>query len=282
MSSRRHLIIPDTQVRPDVPTDHLAWVAQAIVDYRPDVITHIGDHWDMPSLSMHDPVGSMSREGARYEDDIESGNRAFAMLVGPMREEQERLKRRKQKSWDPLCQWMKGNHENRIERAINNDPRFAGTIGDHHLDTQGFKRHKFLEVSHVDGVAYSHYFQMEKSNRPIGGTMENRFNKICGSFVCGHEQGYLVHRRPLPTGRTIHGIVAGSCYLHDEHYRGHQRNNDWRGIVILDNVRGNGDCEPRAITLDQLCRTYEGIGLGEFLRRKYKHAEHMFTLARMP
>lgn len=279
--SRRHLIIPDTQVRPGVPTDHIDWVAQAIVDCRPDVITHIGDHWDMPSLSMHDPVGSMAKEGARYEDDIASGNEAFARLVKPMREERERLQRNKRRSWDPLCQWMKGNHENRVERAINNDPRFAGTIGDHHFNTQGFLRRQFLEVALIDGIAYSHYFQMEKSSHPIGGTMDNRFNKICHSFVCGHEQGFLVHRRPLPIGRTLHGIVAGSCYLHDEGYRGRQRNNDWRGIVLLNNVR-NGDCEPRAITLDELCRQYEGMSLGEYLRRKYKDAEHKFTLARHP
>lgn len=280
MTPRRHLIVPDTQVRPGVPTDHIDWVAQAIVDYRPDVIVQIGDHWDMPSLSMHDPIGSLSREGARYEDDVAAGNEAFARLVAPMRAEQERLKRRKQRAWEPRCIWTKGNHENRIERAINNDPRFAGTIGDHHLNTQGFERKQFLEFAEADGVYYSHYFQMEKSHRPIGGSMDNRLNKICATFVVGHEQGYLVHRRPLPIGRTLHAIVAGSCYLHDEGYRGRQRNNDWRGIVILNDVRNGGDCEPMALTLDYLCRKYERISLSQYLRKKYKDAEHKFTLAR--
>ena len=276
----RHFLVPDTQVRPGVPTDHIEWVAQAIVDYRPDVVVHIGDHWDMPSLSMHDGPGSLSMEGARYEDDIATGNDAFARLVAPMRAEQLRLKRNKEKQWNPRCIWTKGNHENRIDRAINNDPRFAGTIGDHHLDTQGFERKQFLEVAEVDGVNYSHFFQMEKSSRPIGGTMDNRFNKICASYVCGHEQGYLVHRRPLPIGRTIHGVVAGSCYLHDEHYRGHQRNNDWRGIVVLNDVRNGGDFEPMPLTLDYLCRKYERMSVGAYLRKKYKDAEHKFTLAR--
>lgn len=280
--SHKHLIIADTQVRPGVPLDHLPWVAQEIVEQKPDAIVHIGDHWDMPSLSMHDPLGSLQMEGARYEEDIQAGNAAFEVLVGPMRAEQARLKRRRQKFWEPITEWTMGNHEARVDRAINNDPRFAGTIGTHHMNTQGFTRRRFLEVVHIHGIAYAHFFQMEKSSRPIGGTMENRFNKICGSFVCGHEQGYLVHRRPLPTGRTIHGIVAGSCYLHDENYRGHQRNNDWRGIVVLHDVRGNGDCEPQSITLDSLCRKYEGISLSQYLRKKYKDAEHKFTLARNP
>lgn len=280
MEHRKHFIIPDTQVRPGVPLDHLDWVAQALVDHKPDVIVHIGDHWDMPSLSSHDGPGSLAMEGARYEEDIAAGNEAFARLVRPMREEQARLTRRKQKAWNPECHWTKGNHENRIWRAVCNDPRYAGTIGDHHLNTQGFTRHEFLEVVNVDSIAYAHYFQMEKSHRPVGGSMDNRFNKICSSFVCGHEQGLLAHRRPLPTGRTLHGVVAGSCYLHDEGYRGHQRNNDWRGIVVLEDVRPDGDCEPRSYTLNQLCREYERMSLRDFLRKKYKDAEQKFTAAR--
>jgi hypothetical protein len=278
--SRRHFICPDTQVKPGDPTDHFAWVGQALVDYKPDVIVHIGDHWDMHSLSSHDGPGSMSKEGSRYEDDIAAGNEAFKELVRPMRLEQARLLKGKRKAWEPDENFLLGNHENRIDRAIEADPRFAGTIGTHQLDVQGFKKYPFLHVIERDGVYYSHYFQMEKSNRPIGGSMDNRFNKICASFVCGHEQGYLVHRRPLPIGRTLHGIVAGSCYIHDEGYRGEQRNNDWRGIVILNDVRNGGDCEPMPLTLDYLCRRYEKMSLGEYLRKKYKNAESRFTLAR--
>lgn len=277
---KRHLIIPDTQVRPGVPTDHLHWVAEAIVHYRPDVIVHIGDHWDMPSLSTHDPAGSLPKEGARYEDDVQAGNEAFAILADRIRQEQERLVRNKEKQWNPRKVFCMGNHENRIYRAIKADPRFAGTIGEHHLNTADFERSPFLKVVEIDGIHYSHYFQMEKSERPIGGSMDNRLNKICGSFVVGHEQGLLQHRRPLPIGKTIHGIVAGSCYLHDEGYRGPQRNNDWRGIVVLNEVRNNGDCDPMPVTLTSLCRKYEGIELSAYLRKNYKDAEHKFTLAR--
>ena len=44
---RRHLFIPDTQIRPNIQTDHIDWIAQAIVDYLPDVIVVGGDWWDM-------------------------------------------------------------------------------------------------------------------------------------------------------------------------------------------------------------------------------------------
>jgi hypothetical protein len=62
--SVNHLIIPDTQVRPGVPTDHLKWIGQYAVEKRFDVLMHLGDHWDMSSLSSYDR-GKGQMEGRR-------------------------------------------------------------------------------------------------------------------------------------------------------------------------------------------------------------------------
>jgi hypothetical protein len=43
----------------------------------------------------------------------------------------------------------------------------------------------------IDGVHYSHYFSNTHSGKPIGGSIDNRLNKIGHSFVAGHEQGLL-------------------------------------------------------------------------------------------
>ena len=58
----KHMVIPDTQVKPGCPIEHLKWAGQYAVDKKPDVIVHIGDHWDMPSLSHYDK-GTTSFEG---------------------------------------------------------------------------------------------------------------------------------------------------------------------------------------------------------------------------
>ena len=55
----RHLIIPDTQIKPDANYDHMTWAGHYAVKMKPDVIVHLGDHWDMPSLSSYD-VGTKS------------------------------------------------------------------------------------------------------------------------------------------------------------------------------------------------------------------------------
>jgi hypothetical protein len=275
----RHFILPDTQVRPGVPTAHIDWIAQAIVDYRPDTVVHIGDHFDMPSLSMHDGPGSMKMEGARYEDDVQAGNEAFSRLCAPMEAEQARLRRNKERQWSPRKVFLFGNHENRINRAVNNAPKWAGTIGEHHLLTRDWERHPFLERVWQDGVLYSHYFQSSHSAHAIGGSIDNRLNKIGCSFVQGHEQGFRYGTRIQASGANWHGLVAGSAYLHDEDYRGAQGQGHWRGVVVLNEVR-DGDYCVMPLTLDYLCRKYEGMSLGAFLRKTVKDAEYKLSLAR--
>jgi hypothetical protein len=82
-ATRTHLIIPDTQAKLGVPTDHLRWIGEYIVERKPDVVIHLGDHADMPSLSSYD-VGKRDFEGRRYADDIEaSADKAFDVLCAP-------------------------------------------------------------------------------------------------------------------------------------------------------------------------------------------------------
>ncbi|MBW6072882.1 hypothetical protein KZ856_38620, partial [Pseudomonas aeruginosa] len=48
------LVIADTQVRSEVNIDHLGNLGEWIARNRPKRIVHIGDQWDMPSLSSYD------------------------------------------------------------------------------------------------------------------------------------------------------------------------------------------------------------------------------------
>src|SRR5512135_2199363 len=86
----RHFVIPDTQCKPGVPLDHLTWAGNYCAEKQPDVIIHIGDHWDMPSLSSYD-VGKKEFEGRRYVDDIEAGLRGMELFLDPIRREVNKL-----------------------------------------------------------------------------------------------------------------------------------------------------------------------------------------------
>lgn len=269
---RRHFVIPDTQVKRGAPTDHMVWIGRAVRDYKPDVVVHLGDHWDFPSLSRYDAPGSLAMEGARVEDDIKAGNDALELLTRSM----GRYKGRKV--------ILEGNHENRLVRAVNADPRLAGTLGYHMLNRErlGWEVVDYFCGApgqvRIDGVVYAHYFAAVNTGRAIGGTANNKLNHIGEPFVQGHVQGLDVGSKQFATGKIKQGIVAGSAYLHDEDYKG-MANSHWRGVLVLNEVR-NGEFCLMPLTLDYLCRRYEGMALDAYLRRKYPNAQKRFTVAR--
>lgn len=194
---KRLFVIPDTQVRPGVPLDHLDWIAEAIVHYKPDVVIHLGDHWDFPSLSGHEEPGSAPLEGKRYADDLAVGNEAFARLCRPMEAEIARLKEGKRKRWNPRKIFIIGNHETRADRVASNNPKFLGTIGSDQCDIRDWERHGFLEVVDVEGFLVSHYFQSSHSSRQ-------------GEWQAGGED-YKGWCRSLNFPRAWQGLTVTPC-----------------------------------------------------------------------
>ncbi len=94
---KRHLIIPDAQVKPVGNTEHINWAGEAILEYRPDVIVCLGDWWDLPSLNSHAEKGSAELEGARYQEDIDAGNKAFKLLDGYLKRSRSKSSGRRRK-----------------------------------------------------------------------------------------------------------------------------------------------------------------------------------------
>lgn len=251
---RRHMLIPDTQVRPGVDTSHIDWAARAIVEYMPDVIVHIGDNADMPSLSSH--AGQLDKEGARIQNDFDVANDAMARLFAPQEAESKRRRDKHRTRWEPERHALHGNHEYRIVRAVQENPQLEGIVSLDKLQyPAGVVVHPFLEIVDIDGICYSHYFQNSHSGRPIGGSIDNRLNRIGRSFVQGHEQGLIHGRRQFPGELARCGLVAGSFYLHDEGYRGAQGNGEWRGIIIFNEVK-DGDYDLMTLSMDYLRRKF--------------------------
>jgi len=252
---RRHLVIPDAQIRAGGDTTHIEWAAQAIVEYLPDVIVVMGDWWDLPSLSTHEAPGSKEAEGRRVKPDIDAGNEAFAKLVAPMRVEIERRRRNHKLRWEPECHFLFGNHEDRLSHAIFRDPKWEGLLSTDSLLTPCFQRHPFLKIVEIDGIKYSHYFPNPFSGKPIGGTIVNRLGHIGSTFVQGHQQGFLYASKQYPD-HIKHGIVCGRFYNHHEHYRpADVQNVEWNGILVLNAVH-NGDFDLMPLRMDYLRRKF--------------------------
>lgn len=266
---RRHFIIPDLQARPNVHLDHIDWIAQAIVDYKPDVVVNLGDTYDFPSLSSHEEPGSAKMEGLRFSDDLSAGDEAMRRLSEPMDAEIKRRRDKHRERWAPRKVFCVGNHEIRADRVANNKPNLVGTIGSDKCNLRDWERHEFLKMVEIDGILYSHYFQNTHSGRPIGGSIPNKLTKIGSSFVHGHVQGLDMGTKMMGNGKTWWGIQAGSAYTHIEDYRGAQGQRHWRGVIVLHEV-SDGEFCPMPLSLDYLARRYTGDSLHRYMALKYQ------------
>lgn len=251
----RILVIPDAQVRPGVPIDHLTWIGRYAVEKKPDVIVNIGDFADLPSLSSYDK-GKKSFEGRRYKEDIKAVREAMDTLMSPIHEEQEKLNRGKKKVWNPRLVMTLGNHEQRIERAVNCQPEYDGLISydDLGYEEAGWEVHPFLGVVVIEGIAFSHYFTTGVMGRPVTSARAMLTKKMM-SCVMGHVQDRDIAEAKRADGKRMIGIFSGICYQHEEDYLGPQGNQSWRGCWLLTEVHeGSFDYVP--VSLDFLRGKY--------------------------
>lgn len=204
----------------------------------------------MPSLSSYDR-GKRSSEGRRFRDDIQAGNDGLERLSKGV----------KSRSYRPDMYILRGNHEQRIERAAQDSSWLYGTL-DYSLFNDrklGWRPVPFLQVLRLDGISYCHYFP-RSSNGSIMQTLRGapsareQARREGGSATAGHKQGLDVSILHAGT-QTLRGLIAGSFYRHDEEYLSPQGNNYWRGILLKHEVKdGNyGLCE---VSMDFLERRY--------------------------
>lgn len=248
-----HLVIPDSHSHPSYSNDRADWLAQLIIDVRPDVVIHIGDSADLSSLSSYDK-GKRSFHGRTYRADVESHL-----------EFQDRV-------WDPVVRRKKklphrvfciGNHEQRIEKALDLSPELAGTIGMDDLELRRWYDDVVPYVGstpgviEIDGVHYAHYFVSGVMGRPIGGEHPafSLVTKQLVSCTAGHLHLSDQCIRTTVTGRKVMGTVVGCYQDYDSPWAGEVNKLWWRGVLIKRNVE-NGTYDPEWVSIDQLRKAY--------------------------
>lgn len=244
---RMHIVIPDCQVKAGVPTEHLRWIGNYIVEKRPDVVICIGDFADMPSLNSHHKP--LEQEGQRYLKDIAAVRAAQETLWKPL----DDYNRTATEKYTPRKVLTKGNHEYRITRMCQESPWLQKKIDETDLGFEDYcwEVHDFLEVVNVDGIEYSHYFTSGVMGRPVSSAAQ-MLRERQNSCTQGHVQftDMAIHRKTQNIG-----LFAGVCYLHDEDYLGPQGNDTRRQIIVKHEVE-NGRYDPMFVSLRYLEKAY--------------------------
>lgn len=252
----KHFVIPDVQVRDGDDFTFLSNIGKYIVEKQPDVIVCLGDFADMPSLSSYD-VGKKSFEGRRYGKDLGAAVEAMADLLEPLNNYNYRQLLNKKKRYSPRMVFTLGNHEHRINRAVESDPKLEGILSTEQLQYAecGWEVYPFLDVVVIDGIAYSHYFTSGLLGRPATSAAA-QLSKKHMSCVAGHQQGLQIATGHRADGKRLTSIIAGSCYEHNEDYLGPQGNNHWRGCLMLHEIN-DGQFDLMPVSLDYLKRKYK-------------------------
>jgi hypothetical protein len=177
-------------------------------------------------------------------------------LLAPLHEYNERQRKNGKKQYKPRMVLTLGNHENRINRAVDGDAKLDGTISirDLKFEEFGWEVHNFLDVVIIDGIAYSHYFVTGVAGRPASSAAA-QFRKTNMSCIAGHQQGLQIHTGNRADGALLTSIIAGSCYQHSEDYLGPQGNKHWRGLLVLHEVN-NGEFNLMPVSLEYLTKKY--------------------------
>lgn len=250
---KTHLVIPDPHAHPEHGNERADWLGKLILDLRPEVVINIGDTWDMQSLSSYDK-GKRDFQGRTYKADVDAGLEFHDRLFAPIR---------RAKKKQPTKYFFIGNHEQRIDRALDLSPELEGTISYKDLDLSR-DYHEVIDYSgntpgamEIDGILYAHFLVTGISGRPLGGEHPayTAISKKFQSCTVGHAHVLDFCCRSDGNGRNVVGLVAG-CYT--------DYTPDWAGeigklwvpgVAVCNNVE-DGQYDLQWISLEALRQAY--------------------------
>ena len=253
--SRTHLVIPDQHAHPNHDNSRADLLAKLIIDLRPDVVVNMGDAADMASLSSYDK-GKRSFAGRSYKADIDAHLDFQERMWEPVKRTKKKL---------PYSVVLEGNHERRIEKALDLSPELQGTIGfnDYAFDQYYDDVIRYSGGSpgsiNVDGVRYAHYFISGVMGRPCGGEhpAHSLTTKKHQSCTQAHIHTKDLNVATTEDGNKIYGLVAGVYQDYVPDWCGSEAAKLWWSGVVIKHGVENGEYDVQFVSLNRLRKMYE-------------------------
>ncbi len=250
------LLIPDQHAISTHNNDRADWLGQLIKDEKPDLVINMGDAADVPSLSSYDK-GTRAFAGKSYKADLDAHLDFQDRIWHPIKKLKKKMPRRIV---------LEGNHEHRIERALDLSPELTGTIGfkdfafDDYYDEVVRYKGGTPGIWKIENILFAHYFITGVSGRPLGGEhpAHSLISKNKISSIAAHSHLYDYCTQTNIDGQTHNGLVVG-CYQDYINDWSGNIGELWRsGITILRDV-SNGDFDLEFISLNRLKKEYGSL-----------------------
>ena len=110
-----HLVIGDPHCTPKASNERFTWAGRMARDLKVDKVICMGDFASMDSMSSYDKK-KKSFEGRRYKKDIEHAHDALQKFNDGLGK------------YEPEMHMMLGNHEDRIDRMVEDNPELDGHL----------------------------------------------------------------------------------------------------------------------------------------------------------
>lgn len=256
MTTNTAIVFTCAHAEPEYSNERFDWLGRLIYDIRPDYVVDLGDGADMRSLNSFDTTKPSSVVSQSYERDIDTYNDA-----------QERLRHlfKKNKVRRPKWYGFEGNHENRIKKAIERDPRVEGNrfgLSFSHLETdRWFDEYHEYEyggpaIRNYDGVDYAHFISSGNFGTAMSGEHHgyNLLKQRMRSCTVGHSHKRNIYFRD--DAQAI-GLVAG-CFKGGKESWAGQANHQWACGVWIKKRINSGYYDPQWVSLEALKEEYGG------------------------
>jgi len=255
--SKTVVVMSCAHVMPSVSNERFDWLGKFLYDLRPDEFWNLGDFSEMGSLSTFDSRNPQKLATRSYEKDIKHTFDAHDRMWYWFKHYKKGMPRRV---------FIQGNHEYRIDRAIEHDPMLAGKdygISTSHLgiDTYYNEYHPYDNGSPAlvldDGVCYSHFISSGAYGKALYGyNLGSKLTEKMGcSVTVGHDHRFSYSVKPETMLGPQHGLVVG-CFIGDQHDWAGQANREWSRGVAIKHGYGGGSYDLEWVSLERLRKEY--------------------------
>jgi hypothetical protein len=256
---RSHLVLPDSHTYPKDNLRRYAALGNYIVEHQPEVIVNLGDFADMPSLSSYDK-GKKEFVFQNVQDDIESLHAAEEVLYAPMHTYNRYQAKIKKKQYEPIIIKILGNHEARLSKLLEYEPRWASkTVNMDAFNTRQSINETvvpYMDWIEIDGVYYSHLWV----SGVLGKAVPNAkaiLTKKGVSATMGHTHILDSAQMTKPNGTRIRGLIAG-CFQDPDHagFGGTQVDKIYDNLIVHKHDVCEGDYDMSEVSIGRLLKDF--------------------------
>lgn len=203
------LVIADAHTHPEDDFSRFDWLGRMILEERPRAVISIGDFGSLDSMSGWDDI-----KVTTFRQDVAAMVEAQRRVFAPIDEWSARQRSHKHAPHVMERIKIKGNHEERADRAKKKDPYGFSTVVDFD-DIVAYTQYwdsvyEYGEIVNIGGIHYTHCM-MGNTGRPL--SLSTVAKHTSNHLIQGHQHSLQFITVPVPGG--VRMVMSAPAFMHD-------------------------------------------------------------------